>query len=412
MTSPSLPPLKQSEPTRSRGLTTQGKNPGRSREHNRRVVLELLRRGGSLGRKELADLAHISTQAVGNIIEDLLAEKLLLDMGRKRTTRGLPPIQYAINPNGAITIGLEIAVGILTAAILDLGGNPRAVRQVPLPDMTADVVLGVIARVVSQLRENYDAPLIGIGVVMPGPFEIEGLSGVGPTTLPDWAGVDVAALLATQCGVPVFVDNDANAAAVGEMLFGKGQNVSNFCMLYFGAGIGMGAIVADQPLRGAFGNAGEIGHIVVAEGEMSCQCGQSGCLERYTSLHALTEWMTRDGILPDRAALLDHYARQDSDMTAWLDRAARHLSQMINLLENIFDPQTMILGGKMPEAILDGLIARLDITTSVANRRNRALPRVQRGQTSEDSAALGAAALPFFNAITPQLHISEDQASA
>lgn len=412
MTISSPPIATQPDPPRSRGLTTQGKNPGRSREHNRRVVLELLRRGGSLGRKELADLAHISTQAVANIIEDLLAEKLLLDMGRKRTTRGLPPIQYAINPDGAITIGLEIAVGTLTAAILDLGGNPRAVEQVPLPDMTADVVLGLIGDAVSRLRSTHDAPLIGIGVVMPGPFEIEGLSGVGPTTLPDWADVDVAAVLATQCGVPVFVDNDANAAAVGEMLFGKGQNVSQFCMIYFGAGIGMGGIVADQPLRGAFGNAGEIGHIVVAEGGLSCQCGQCGCLERYTSLHALTEWMTQDGILPDRAELLGLYARKDPEIMAWLDQAARHLSRIISLLENIFDPQTMILGGKMPEAILDGLIARLDIATSVANRRNRALPRVQRGQTSEDSAALGAAALPFFNAITPQLHISEDQASA
>ena len=210
------------------------------------------------------------------------------------------------------------------------------------------------------------------------------------------------------CGVPVVVDNDANAAAVSEMLFGKGQNVSHFCMLYFGAGIGMGGIVADQPLRGAFGNAGEIGHIVVAPNGIPCQCGQYGCLERYVSLHALTEWMAQDGKVPDCAALLKSHAEADPKIVAWLDQAAPHLAGIISLLENIFDPQTMILGGKMPEPILDDLIARLDIPTSVANRRLRALPRVQRGQTSEDSAALGAAALPFFNAITPQLHLTQD----
>ena len=400
------------DPVRRRSRTAQGKNPGRSREHNRRVVLELLRRAGSLGRKELADLAHISTQAVTNIIDDLLADNLLIDMGRKRTVRGLPPIQYGINPDGAITIGLEIAVGSLTAAVLDLGGNQRATEQVALPDMTAEVVFGLIGPLVARLRAAYGAPLMGVGVVMPGPFEIEGLSGVGPTTLPDWSGVDVVSALTRICGVPVFVDNDATAAAVGEMLFGKGQNVSHFCMLYFGVGIGMGGIVADQPLRGAFGNAGEIGHIVVAVDGLPCQCGQFGCLERYVSLHALTEWMTQDGTAPDSAALVQRHANQDPLIIAWLDQAAPHLSRVISLLENIFDPQTMILGGKMPKPILNDLIARLDIPTSVANRRNRSLPRVQHGLTSEESAALGAAALPFFNAITPQLHLSEDQASA
>src|SRR5690606_20690214 len=75
-----------------------GKNPERSRSHNRRVVLELLRRNGAMGRKALADLAEISTQAVTNIIDDLMAEGLLADRGRLRIGRGLPPIQYAINP--------------------------------------------------------------------------------------------------------------------------------------------------------------------------------------------------------------------------------------------------------------------------------------------------------------------------
>lgn len=400
------PPLKTPRAAR----TAKGKNPGRSREHNRRVVLELLRRSGPLGRKALADLAQISTQAVANIIDELMNEHMLLDLGRKRTGRGMPPIQYAINPNGAITIGLEIAVGSLTAVVLDLGGNMRARELTALPDMTADVVLDLISGMVTRLRARFQSQLIGIGVVMPGPFEIEGLTGVGPTTLPDWSGVDVAALLHKRCGVSVTVDNDANAAAVGEMLFGQGHSVSEFCMLYFGAGVGMGAMIGDQPLKGAFGNAGEIGHIVVVPDGLPCQCGQKGCLERYVSLHALSEWMTKDGVTPDSAALLQLHAAQDPMLLAWLDRAAPHLSWMIGLLENIFDPQTVILGGKMPLPVLDDLISRLAIPTSVANRRDRLLARVQSGQTGEESAALGAAALPFFNAITPQLHQNEDQA--
>lgn len=389
------------------GRTAKGNNPGRSRGHNRRVLLELLRRHGPMGRKALADLAHISTQAVANIIDELVAEDLLVDLGRKRTARGLPPIQYAINPDGAITIGFEIAVGSLTAVVLDLGGNQRAQQHISLPDMRAAAVLDLLADMVARIDAASEAQLMGIGVVMPGPFGIEGLSGVGPTTLPDWSGIDIAALLTQRCGVPVSVDNDANAAAVGEMLFGKGRSVSDFCLLYFGAGMGLGAIVGDRPLKGAFGNAGEIGHITVVPDGLHCHCGQSGCIERYVSLHALSEALARDGVSPDAATLLRLHAVRDPALMSWLDQAAPHLSWIIGLLENILDPRTVILGGKMPRPILEDLVSRLAIPTSVANRRDRFLPRVQCGHTGQESAALGAAALPFFDVITPQLDQTE-----
>lgn len=386
-----------------------GKNPGRNRSHNRRVVLELLRRNGKMGRKAMADLAQISTQAVGNIIDELMAEGLLLDLGRLRSGRGLPPIQYALNPDGAITLGFEIAVGELTVTVLDITGNPRHEDHIPLPDMQPDPVLSLVAATVARLRTDYPGQLMGIGVVMPGPFGIEGLSGVGPTTLPGWTEVNVAQDLACRCGVPVYVDNDANAAAVGELLFGKGQNLSDFCLLYFGAGIGLGAIVAEQPLRGAFGNAGEIGHIVVAPGGRPCQCGQSGCLERYASLHSLREALEAAGL----PATLDDLRRHQRDgnpvLQDWVTGAAPYLSAMIGILENLFDPQTVIVGGKLPGAVLDALVEGLSVPPSVANRADRTLPRVQRGQTGQASAALGAAALPFFNAITPRLDRAEDE---
>ncbi len=380
-----------------------GKNPERSRSHNRRVVLELLRRNGPLGRKVLADLAEISTQAVTNIIDGLLAEGLLADMGRLRSGRGLPPIQYAINPGGGIAIGFEIAVGELAVAVLDLGGNLLHREHKQLDDMCPGPVLATIVAIVARLRRAYPAQLMGLGVVMPGPFGIAGLSGVGPTTLTGWTDLHVADHLTTAVGVPVLVDNDANAAAVGEFLFGKGINVPHFGLIYFGAGIGFGAIVQDQPLRGGFGNAGEIGHVVVAPGGRACPCGQDGCLERYASVHALSESLgTRPAALSPDTILALHNAR-DPRIMDWIATAAPHLASMIGLIENIFDPQTVILGGTLPGAVIDDLIARLPLPRSVANRTHRPHPRVQRGRTGAGSAALGAAALPLFNAIAPQV---------
>ncbi|WP_118136976.1 ROK family transcriptional regulator [Oceanicella sp. SM1341] len=381
-----------------------GKNPGRARSHNRRVLLEILRRHGPLGRKALADMVQISTQAVTNIIDELSAEGLVLDLGRKRTSRGQPPILYAINPGGAISLGIEISVGALVATVLDLGGNPREVETLQLADMAPERVLEECERLVERLSEGHGARLMGIGVVMPGPFGIEGLSGIGPTTLPGWEGVDVRRHLAQRFAVPVLVDNDANAAAMGEMLFGKGRNLSDFCLIYFGAGIGLGAFLRDQPLRGARGNAGEIGHIVVAPGGLPCQCGQAGCLERYASRHALNETLVAAGLAPADAAAL--HAAGHPVVAAWVAEAARHLSLMIGLVENIFDPETVILGGKLPEPLLEDILSRLAVPPSVAHRADRLQPRVQLGRTGQASAALGAAAMALHDAISPRLDIA------
>ncbi len=376
-----------------------GKNPGRSRAHNRRVVLDLLRSHGQLGRKQIADMTRLTTQAVANIIDELLAENLLVDMGRLRSGRGQPPVQFAINPDGAITIGFEISVSHLVTTVLDLHGQIREQASAALEDTGPAALIPRIVAEVAAIRLRFPAALLGVGVVMPGPFEIEGLSGVGPTTLPGWAGIDATAQLATQIGVPVVIENDANAAAVGESLFGAGQGLSDFCMIYFGGGIGLGMIHESQPIRGAFGNAGEIGHIVSAPGGRPCACGQSGCLERYASLDALRERLGT-AAAGDLSALL---ANNHPAMLDWLAEAAAHLAPVVTMLENILDPETVILGGELPDPLIDALIARLILGTSVANRRNRPLPRVIRARTGHRIAALGAAALPFFDTIVPKL---------
>ena len=102
-------------------------------------------------------------------------------------------------------------------------------------------------------------------------------------------------------------------------------------------------------MRGAFGNAGEIGHIVVAPGGRPCPCGQHGCLERYASLHALRERLRAAGTLADLEDLERRCTPEaDPVVDAWLDEAAAHLSPMVAMLENILDPQTIILAGGLP----------------------------------------------------------------
>ena len=387
--------------------SARGNNPGRSRSHNRRVVLNLLRSLGPMGRKDLARMTELSTQAVANIIDELLAENLLFDVGRRKSGRGQPPLQYAINPEGAITIGMELSVTHLTVAVLDFGGNLRSQSRVRCDDLSPETLVPLMAKRVAETTRALPMPLLGVGLVMPGPFGVDGLSGVGPYNLPGWSASAAGAGLADLIGLPVLVENDATAAAVGESLFGAGRSLTDFCLIYFGTGVGLGTICRGQPLRGANGNAGEIGHLIAIPGGRPCACGQRGCLERYASPHALRERLEAAGRKADQKSLTMLNAANDPVLLEWIAEAAGYLSQVMATLENLFDPETVILGGTLPDPVIDAILARLDVATSVASHGNRRQPRFQRGQTGRLTAALGAASLPLFDLTTPRLDLSQ-----
>ena len=394
-----------------------GSNPERNRAHNRRVVLEVIRIHGHMGRTEIARRARISPQAVANIVDDLLSEGLLVQLGRLRSGRGQPPIQFAINPDGPLTCGIEIAADHIATTLLDLSGAVRAQAIAPLETASPDHVPGRAADEIDKLCAQIGSSrsrLLGMGAVMPGPFEIEGMSSVGPATLPGWQGVDPKALLSKATGQPVSIENDATAAAVGERLYGAGRQFSNFCFVYFGVGLGLGVIKDGMPLRGTYGNAGEIGHVALVPRNGAGAYGTEGALERYASLYALREKLAsagRDHL--DSQSLEDLLARNDPVLWAWIREAADYLAPTVALLENIFDPQTIVFGGNLPDTVFDALIEALDpLPVSVSTRAGRSQPRVIRGQTGRYTAALGAAALALHEMLSPQLSLEYSPAGA
>jgi predicted NBD/HSP70 family sugar kinase len=388
-----------------------GSNPERNRAHNRRVVLEVIRLHGNLGRTEIARRAHLTAQAVTNIVDELIEDGMLIELGRLRSGRGQPPIQFGLNPNGPLTAGVEIATDHMVAVLLDLSGGIKAQAIVPLEETGPGHIPGRVASEIERLRRSRRAGksrLLGVGVVMPGPFEIEGMSSVGPATLPGWTGIDPVPLLEAATGETVALDNDANAAAVGERLYGAGRQIANFCFLYFGVGVGLGVIQEGRPLRGAYGNAGEIGHIGVTPRNRPAHYGPEGSLERFASVYALRERLAAAGIkaggVGDIQALFD---RRDPVMLDWIAEAADYLAPTVSMLENIFDPEAVIFGGGLPDAVLDAVITALDpLPVSIATRRRRLHPRVLRGQTGQLTAALGAAALPLLDTVSPHLSVA------
>lgn len=389
--------------SRGRGRGGLGKNPTRSRDHNRRLILDLLRQTASLERKELAAATGLSGPAVANILDDLLAEGLILDKGRRKSGAskqgpGQPPLHFALNPRGAHTLGFEISVRGVVAVMLDLVGTPISREIIALQGLPLFEGIEAIRKEIDRAATMDAGPLLGVGIVRPGVVAIEGQATVDPTTLRDWDNID-AGHLAVRLGHPVWLDNDANAAALSEALFGAAAQLKDVAVLYFGEGLGLGALLGGRLLRGARGHAGEIGHIVVVPDGKSCSCGQRGCLERYVSRHALSEAL---GIPLGRGTVATLWQDQDPRLLNWIDTAAGHLSHVVSMVENLFDPESIILSGQLPAPVLQALIDAAQLRPSVAARPARTLPRLQPGHAGIFTAALGAAALPFYDAMSPQ----------
>ncbi|MSU88841.1 ROK family protein [Rhodobacteraceae bacterium 2CG4] len=380
-------------------LSLQGANAERARSHNRRLVMGHVHAGGQMGRAQIARASGLSTQAVSNIIAELQADGLIRQTGRLGNGRGHPPVQYAIDPEGAYALGIEVRPTALLIALLNLEGTAVFTRRAALERADPGTVLGTIARLRAEIAARHARSgdrTLGAGVVMPGPFGVTGLSGA-ESDLPGWQQLDPRAVFAEALDLPIEFDNDANAAAMAERVTGAAQGLQTYAYLYFGTGLGLGLVSAGQRVAGAFGNAGEIGHLSIATPEGPERL--ENLASRLSIEHHLADAGLQAGSVEALEALQGHPA-----VTHWLDRAAPALAQAVHVVENLFDPETVFLGGAMPAPVLDALIARIDLpAASVSNRPDRTRPRLARGSCGRLTATLGAAALILDRAFTPRV---------
>ena len=378
-----------------------GANAGRSRGHNRQVVLGRIRAAEQIGRAEIARASGLSTQAVSNIIADLIGDGLIREQGTRRPTRGLPVTQYALNPLGGYAIGIEIRPDAIFGVVLDFCGNPVAQQRREVRVNSRADVISAARDMNGALQQAIAADpdrVLGIGVVMPGPFGSTGANSraselpiLGEDAPQDW--------LSEALGAPVLIENDANAAAISERVSGAAQGLESYAFVYFGTGLGLGIVHKGRLMAGALGNAGEIGHIPV------CDNGNMVVLEDVVSRLSLTAALRAGGItvnnVDDLAAL---YEAGNPIVMGWLERVVAPLSTAVGIVENLFDPQTVILGGAMPDNILDHILASLHLPArSVANRPDRDIPRLLRGKSGRMTATFGAAALVVNRAFVPEI---------
>ncbi|MGB3122693.1 MAG: ROK family transcriptional regulator [Pseudomonas sp.] len=388
-------------PQNKRSVTT-GTNAEHARLHNRRVILEAIRQNGRLTRADLTRLTSLTAQTISNIVTELQDEGALLAHAAEKGGRGQPPVPLSLNPDGGYSIGFHVEQHRIIGVLLDLLGETVAQITLAVSYPTFEQALPLILDTVKGFQQQRPGGrFLGVGIALPGPFSVEGMTAVGPTAMSGWDAADIPLRLQQALGLPVLIENDATAAAMGERLYGVASDLNNFVHLFIGSGLGAGLYLENRLYSGHWHNAGEIGHMTVIPGGKACDCGNQGCLERYISIAALLEHLG----LPaehDLGAWDANDAALNASVDLWLDEAAPALRQAINILESVLDPQTILISGFLPEAILARLISRLEpLSRSISSRSDRQYPRIQMGTAGHDAVALGAAALMILAEISP-----------
>ncbi|MFE0137076.1 ROK family protein [Streptomyces sp. NPDC059037] len=251
------------------------------RGHNAALVLDLLRTADADGisRLEIAERTGLTPQAVSKITARLRTEGLAAEAGRRASTGGKPRTLLRLVPEAGHAVGLHLDRDELTAVLADLTGRVVAERRAPLDfgagaDAVVDAAVGVVRELVCPPGDP--GRLLGVGVALPGP--LDHTDGVlhRVTGFPAWDGFPLREAFAGRLGLPVVVDKDTNAAALGLALGGVAES---FAYLHLGTGLGAGLVLSGGLYRGARTGAGEFGHQVIQLDGPRCGCGDRGCIE-------------------------------------------------------------------------------------------------------------------------------------
>jgi predicted NBD/HSP70 family sugar kinase len=381
------------------GPQLSGSNLQRAGDHNQRVTLHAIRVNGPVTRMALAQQTGLTPAAIANITSRLLKDRLILTAGRMHGARGQPATKLVVNPDSCFSIGLNVDRDHITLVLLDFAGRVHARSSREIRFAQPVTVRAFFQRAVDQMLKRTGiarSRVIGVGVAFP--------DDIARAHLPDqpgdyaaWAAVKVDDLLRDVLGIPVFVENDAAAAAIGEMQFGSGHRFRSFFYLLITAALGGGLVVDGGYFRGAQGRSGEIGWLHDRDAS-----GQDMQLQNIVSLSALYSRLADGGYRiasPRRLAHLGAGAR--TIVERWIQESTEALLKSIVAINCLINPDAILIGGRLPAALVDRLAAALNIRMADFASQVPAIAPVARAVTAADAPAVGAAILPFTHSLLP-----------
>lgn len=321
------------------------------RQLNRSRIFHGVRLYPGSSQSEIAEVTGLTSGTVSNVVREFRSEGLIQVRRRERQDGevGRPAMSLFVSKDAGIFAGVQFDMQYLTLVVTTLDGIPLGNKRLASATDVSEAVerahIGLRDLVKNVGREMED--LRGVGVGVAGLVD-HGHLVTAPYQNWVWRDVDLADLFRAKFGCPVYVENDAKSAALGERMFGAGKELDTFVVLAFYAGLGCGLYLQGNVFGGRGGLAGEIGHIKVVSGGRLCGCGGKGCLTAYASATSILRILRERGqdveSINDVVALAES---GDSVTLGALKEAAGHLGHAIAIVVTMLSPQSVILGGEL-----------------------------------------------------------------
>ncbi|MER5775625.1 ROK family transcriptional regulator [Streptomyces sp. NPDC002039] len=333
-------------------MQTPGSQSSLHRANLERVV-RAVRLAGSLTQAEIARTTGLSAATVSNIVRELkeagTVEVTDTSAGGRRAR------SVSLSGDAGIVIGVDFGHTHLRVAVGNLAHQVLAEESEPL-DVDASWVDGfdraeaLVGRLIEGIGVGRDK-VIGVGLGVPGPIDVESGTLGSTAILPGWAGINPRRELSQRLGVPVYVDNDANLGALGELVWGSGRGVKDLAYIKVASGVGAGLVINGQIYRGPGGTAGEIGHITLDESGPVCRCGNRGCLETFAAArYVLPLLQGTHGPELTMERVVELAREGDPGCRRVITDVGRHIGSGVASLCNLLNPSRVVLGGSLADA--------------------------------------------------------------
>ena len=381
------------------------------KENSPRLVLGHIMRAGSISRADIARQTGLHRSTITRIVSALLAEGFVEERGEGDIEFGRKPVMLELVADAVHILGIAIESNSVAGVVTNLKAQITDRMQVPLLDSRREAVMEQVYFVIDSLLNQVRArgfDVGGIGVAMHGIVNSDqGISVFAPAI--EWRDEPLVTNIESKYNLPVRMDNNANAMALGEWWFGNGQAVENVLAVKVGSTIGSGVILGGRLFPGTDYSAGEIGHLTVLPGGPRCKCGNFGCLETVASTEAILR-QGRDFIKQGEAEGLKTFAKGDPNLLSFeelceatlaqeptalrlWEEGAAHLGLALSYTINILNPAKVLIGGDI-YPVLDYILPKVRETVEVqVFQPLKSHLRLEPLGLGKDSVTLGAATL-------------------
>jgi glucokinase-like ROK family protein len=382
------------------------------RKINKSIVLNTLRLHAPISRARVANHTGLNRSTVSNIVNALIEEGLVFEEKQENSGIGRPGISLGLRPDGGAVIGVEIGVGFISVLLTNFVAETLWEIRVQTTDLQSQIeIINLAEKYIDQAlvkAKGHGLRPLGVGVGLPGLVNIRQGNLIMAPNL-HWNNVPLRLIWNQRFHLPIYVDNEANLAALGEYYFGIARNIDNFIYLSSDIGLGGGIMIGGKLFRGGHGYGGEIGHIQRnPQGEL-CGCGRIGCWETQVGPSAVLRRVKKEFQTSHDKTLLDACSGNLDDLIfdmvvklalngnlicrQAIEEVAVNLGMGIADLVNVFNPDLIVIGGTLSlgkdilQPIIEKTVFTIALKPSVDNLR------IVFSDRSTEACALGAVAV-------------------